>query len=254
MQKWPLLLLLLLLIGCALADVGIGPAHIKLVFDNTTSSQTLTLYAINLGDSSTKVKISADGELAKFVSFGNTTLQLSAGETRPFEVTIALPQNYSRGNYELYVNIAELAGENPDSTGFVAQSVSSTTVSINKLSGLLIAQESNQTLQNKTNTQANGTNNTPRPNFVVSIPSTEPEQKNLFELFTGMFTSPLSKLSKLTWQQWLIAGLFIIALILLISYLTEPNRPRQPQLFAYQPRYQYPSSQYPQQPGYGYRR
>lgn len=254
MRKWPLLLLLLIVIGGVSANVGIGPAHLKLIFDNKTSTQTITLYAINLDSNPTRIKISADGELAGFVNFSESTLQLGPSETKPFQATINLPENYYKAKYELYIGVTEIPEEGADGTGFAAQSTSSTTVDINKLSGLVAAQlPQNQT--NQTQAASNQSNYTGSPlNFVVPIPPSAPaEKKNLFELFTGMFASPLSKLSGMTWQQWIIMGLFIIALILLFSYLKEPNKPHT-QLFAYQPRYQYPSSQYPQQPGYGYRR
>lgn len=257
MQKWPLLLLLLTLVAGAFANIGIGPAQLDLNFDNFTRIQTVTLYAINLGGDTTRVQVSAEGELASFVTFESTNFLLSAGETKPFQATINLPNDYTKGNYELYISVAEVP-EGENGTGYAVQSLSSTVVNINQISGATAFQQApNQTIQTAGQNQTTNETNQYPGGFVILPPQKAPE-KSFFEKFTGGFASFLSpfkyKLNALTWLQWVVIGLFVVVFILLYAYIREPGRPQQPQLFAYQPRQQYPQTYYPQQPGYGYRR
>jgi hypothetical protein len=252
MQKWPLLLLLLTLIGSVLANVGIGPAQTDLSFDSTSGSQTVTLYAINLGSAQTRAQMSADGDLASYVTFDSINFLLGAGETKPVKAIIDIPGNYANGTYEVYINIAEIPVEETG-TGYSVQSISSSIVNVNKITGAaVVQQQQNQTAVQAQNTGAqNQTNITQSPGGFVILP---PKQLSPFEKFTGSFASFLSpfalRLSSLTEVQWLIIGLFAIVVVLLVVYLKEPaGRPQQPQLFAYQPQPpRYPPNYYPQQP------
>ena len=255
MQKWPLLLLLLTLVGSALAAVGIGPAQIDLNFDSSSEPQTVTLFAINLGDAQTRVQISADGDLASYVTFDNTNFLLGAGDTKPVKATVDVPEDYAKGIYEIYINVAEVPVEETG-TGYSVQSVSSAVVNVNKITGAAVVPEplQNQTVvQTQTTGTQNQTNMTQNPGGFMILP---PKQTSSFEKFTGAFSSFFSpftlRLSRLTDVQWLIIGLFAMVVVLLVVYLKEPTgQPQQPQLFAYPPqppRYQYPPNNYPQQP------
>ena len=255
MQKWPLLLLLLTLIGSVLANVGIGPAQTDLSFDSTSGSQTITLYAINLGSAQTRAQMSADGDLASYVTFDSINFLLGAGETKPVKAIIDIPGNYANGTYEVYINIAEIPVEETG-TGYSVQSISSSIVNVNKITGAaVVQQQQNQTVvQTQTAGAQNQTNTTQIPEGFVILP---PTPRSPFEKFTGSFASffsPLTiRLSQLSGTQWLIIGLFAMVMVLLVVYLKEPSavRPQQPQLFAYQPqppRYYPPPNYYPQQP------
>jgi len=254
MQKWPLLLLLLTLVGSALAAVGIGPAQIDLNFDSSSEPQMVTLFAINLGDAQTRVQISTDGDLASYVTFDSTNFLLGAGETKPVKATVDIPEDYAKGTYEIYINVAEVPVEETG-TGYSVQSVSSAVVNVNKITGAaILEQPQNQTVvQTQTTGTQNQTNITQSPGGFVILP---PKQTSSFEKFTGSFASFLSpftlRLSRLTDVQWLIIGLFAMVVVLLVVYLKEPKgQPQQPQLFAYPPqppRYQYPPNYPPQQP------
>jgi hypothetical protein len=260
MQKWPLLLLLLTLVGSALAAVGIGPAQIDLNFDSSSEPQTVTLFAINLGDAQIRVQISTDGDLASYVTFDSTNFLLGAGETKPVKATVDIPEDYAKGIYEIYINVAEVPVEETG-TGYSVQSVSSAVVNVNKITGAaVLEQPQNQTVvqTQTTGVAQNQTNITQSPGGFVILP---PKQISPFEKFTGSFASFLSpftlRLSRLTDVQWLIIGLFAMVMVLLVVYLKEPSgQPQQPQLFAYQPqppRYYPPPNYYPQQPRNDYR-
>ncbi len=255
MQKWPLLLLLLTLVGSVLANVGIGPAQTDLSFDSASGPQTVTLYAINLGDAQTRVQMSVDGDLASYVTFDSTNFLLAAGESKPVKATVGIPTDYAKGTYEIYINVAEVPVEETG-TGYSVQSVSSSIVNVNKITGAaVLEQPQNQTIvqAQTTGTTQNQTNETQQPSGFVILP---PKQTSPFEKFTGSFASffsPLTiRLSQLSGTQWLIIGLFAMVVVLLVVYLKEPKgQPQQPQLFAYppqQPRYQYPPNYPPQQP------
>jgi len=259
MQKWPLLLLLLTLVGSALAAVGIGPAQVDLNFDSSSEPQTVTLYAINLGDAQTRVQISTDGDLASYVTFDSTNFLLGAGETKPVEATVDVPEDYAKGAYEIYINVAEVSVEETG-TGYSVQSVSSAVVNVNKITGAAVVQpQQNQTVQTQTTGTQNQTNITQSPRGFTILPPQKTPEKSLFEKFTGSFASFLSplafKFSQLNTTQWFIVGLFAIVIVLLVVYLKEPGQPQQPQLFAYQPQPpRYPPNYYPpQQPRNAYR-
>jgi len=241
MRKWPLLLLLLTLIGGALA-LGIGPAKVDLKF-NDSSPQIVTLFAVNSKDVSVNASVTVDGDLTQFVTIENKIFELAPHEKKWFNVTISIPANYSNGSYTTYVGVEELSNQAAGGTGLAAETVSASTVHVDKVfgSGFAVAAP----LQNQTNQTNQTTYTGPPPNFFLPTPPGSglkpPEKKSLLEQLTGGFASFLSpissKLSELTWQQWLVVGLFTVLLVLLYSYLHEPKQPEYP---AYSPYSYYP--------------
>lgn len=112
MRKLFFLLICLLFIS-SVSAIGVSPGRVSFSdYSSVNMQKTATVTVVNTGSFESTIVVSAQGELAEYISFPQRSFTLAPGQTeKSFEYTVNLPEGLSPGPHTAEIIILELPQE-----------------------------------------------------------------------------------------------------------------------------------------------